>query len=104
MTRNFVIYPYQLGSRDSSVGIGTDCLLGGQCLIPVGGKIFISSGGSTPALGPIQPSIQWVKGGLFHGVKRPGLEAGHSPPSSVEVKNGGLFLQSHICLHGVVLM
>jgi hypothetical protein len=36
------------------------------------------------ALGPIQPPIQWVLG-----VKRPGREADHSPPSSAEVKNDG---------------
>jgi hypothetical protein len=28
-------------------------------------------------------------GGIFPGVKRPGREAGHSPPSNAEVKNGG---------------
>jgi hypothetical protein len=28
-------------------------------------------------------------GALFPGVKRPGREADHSPPSSAEVKNGG---------------
>jgi hypothetical protein len=45
--------------------------------------------GSTPALGSIQPPIQWVPGPLSPAVKRPGREADHSPPSSVEVKNGG---------------
>jgi hypothetical protein len=39
------------------------------------------------ALGPTQPPIQWVTGGLFLGVKRPGCEADHSPSSSSEVKN-----------------
>jgi hypothetical protein len=28
----------------------------------------------------------WKEGALSLGVKRPGLEAGHSPPSSAEVK------------------
>jgi hypothetical protein len=32
-----------------------------------------------------QPS-QWVPGALSIGVKRPGREADHSPPSSAEVK------------------
>jgi hypothetical protein len=34
-----------------------------------------------------QPPIQWVPGALSSGVKRPGREADHSPPSSDEVKN-----------------
>jgi hypothetical protein len=38
------------------------------------------------ALGPTQPPIQWVPGALSLGVKRPGREADHSPPSSAEVK------------------
>jgi hypothetical protein len=33
----------------------------------------------------VQPPIQWVPGALSLGVKRPGLEADHSPPSSAEV-------------------
>jgi hypothetical protein len=40
-----------------------------------------------PALGPIQPPIQWVLDALSPEVKRPGREADHSPPSSAEVKN-----------------
>jgi hypothetical protein len=35
----------------------------------------------------IQPPSQWVPGVIFPGVKWPGREAGHSPPSSAEVKN-----------------
>jgi hypothetical protein len=42
---------------------------------------------SRPALGPIQPPSQWVPGALSLGVKQPGREADHSPPSSAEVKN-----------------
>jgi hypothetical protein len=37
-------------------------------------------------MGPTQPPIQWVPGDLSLGVKRPGREADHSPPSSAEVK------------------
>jgi hypothetical protein len=37
-------------------------------------------------LGPTQPPIQWVVGAISMGVKRPGREADHSPPSSAEVK------------------
>jgi len=43
---------------------------------------FLFATASSPALGPTQPPIQ-----LAPGVKRPGREADHSPPSSAEVKN-----------------
>jgi hypothetical protein len=33
------------------------------------------------------PPIQWVPGAIFLGVKWPGREDDHSPPSSAEVKN-----------------
>jgi hypothetical protein len=49
-------------------------------------KNFLFSMSSTPALGPTQPPIQWVPGVLSPGVKRPGREANHSPPTSAEVK------------------
>jgi hypothetical protein len=54
-----------------------------------GEEIFLFSTASRPALGPTQPPIQWVPGGLSVGVKRLGREADHSHPSSAEVKNGG---------------
>jgi hypothetical protein len=38
---------------------------------------------------PTQPPIQWVPEALSLGVKRPGREADHSPPSSAEVKKSG---------------
>jgi hypothetical protein len=41
---------------------------------------------SITALGPTQSPIKWVPGALSLGVKRPGREADHSPPSSAEVK------------------
>jgi len=52
----------------------------------------------------LQPPIQWAQGALSLGVKQPGHEADHSPPSSSEVKECvGLYLHSPIHLHGVVL-
>jgi hypothetical protein len=51
------------------------------------GKILLFSIASRPALGLTQPPIQWVPG-----VKRPGSEADHSPPSSIKMKNGGAVL------------
>jgi hypothetical protein len=48
--------------------------------------IFLFTTASRTALGPTQPPIQWVPGALSLGVKWPGREADHSPPSSAEVK------------------
>jgi hypothetical protein len=48
--------------------------------------IFLSTAASRMALGPTQSPIQWVPRALCLGVKRPGREADHSPPSSAEVK------------------
>jgi hypothetical protein len=45
-----------------------------------------SLNGTRPALGPTQPPSQWGSGALSPGVKRPGHEANHSPPASVEFK------------------
>jgi hypothetical protein len=57
--------------------------------------IFIFTTASRTALGPTQPSIQWVLGALSLGVKRPGREADRSPPSSAEVKEcAELYLHS----------
>jgi hypothetical protein len=48
-------------------------------------EIFLFTTASRTALGPAQPPIQWVPGALSLGVKRPGREADHSPPSNAEV-------------------
>jgi hypothetical protein len=61
----------------------------GRGLIPRGGKIFLLSVTSKPALGPTHPPIQWVSGALSQGVKRQGRQSDHSPPSIARVKNGG---------------
>jgi hypothetical protein len=70
------------GSRDSVVGIATGYELddrGVRVKVPVEAEIFSTS--SRPALGPTQPSIQWVTGALPLVVKRMGREADHSPPN-----------------------
>jgi hypothetical protein len=72
-------------SRGRSVGIALGYELDDRCCrvrFPAGLGIFLF----TIALGPTQPPIQWVPGALSLGVKRPGREADHSPPSSAEVK------------------
>jgi hypothetical protein len=59
-------------------------------------EIFLLTTTYIPALGPTQPPIKWVPGALSLGVKRPGHEAEHSPPSSAEVKESvELYLHSH---------
>jgi hypothetical protein len=59
---------------------------------------------SRPALGPTQPPSQWVPGALSLGVKRPGHEADHSPPSCAEVKNAWSYTSTPpIRLRGMVL-
>jgi len=55
-------------------------------------EIFLLSTASSPALGPIQPPIQWVPGALSLGVKRPGLEADQSPPSSAFTLNTAIWV------------
>jgi hypothetical protein len=75
-------------NRDSAVGIATGYGLDDQGVgvrVPVGSRIFFSKS-SRLALGSTQPPIQWVPGALSPGVKRPGREADHSPPTSAEVK------------------
>jgi hypothetical protein len=57
-------------------------------------KIWVTAHLKSPipnwqALAPTQPSIQWVLGALSPGLKRPGLEAHHSPPTSAKVKKCG---------------
>jgi hypothetical protein len=45
-----------------------------------GERIFPLASVSRPALGPIQPPVQWVPGGPFPGAKaQPGRDADHSP-------------------------
>jgi hypothetical protein len=41
---------------------------------------------SRPALGSIQPPVQWLPGS-FPGIKRPERGVDHPPPSSAEVRN-----------------
>jgi hypothetical protein len=49
--------------------------------------IFLFTTASRTALGSTQPPIQRLPGAFSLGVKQPGREADHSPPSSAEIKN-----------------
>jgi hypothetical protein len=59
-------------------------------LSPSRARIFSMS--SRPVLGPTQPPIQWVPGAISAGVKRPGHEVDHSPPTSAEVKKTWIYI------------
>jgi hypothetical protein len=76
-------------SRDSSVGIALvygldDRVLGSDSVWGLGISLFTTA--PRTALRSTQPPIQWLPGDLSRGVKRPGREADHSPPSSAMVK------------------
>jgi hypothetical protein len=73
---NNKIYKYYT----SAVGVATGYGLDGRRSIPGKSKIFLFFTTSRLTLGP----TQWVPG-----AKRLESEADHSPPSDVEVKNGG---------------
>jgi hypothetical protein len=77
--------------------------------------LFLFDIASILALGPTQPSIQWVPGALTPGIRRLGLEANHSPPSSPDDKNtwsytsippirlqASCFVKHRTHLHGVI--
>jgi hypothetical protein len=81
---------FNIKSRDSSVGIALgygldDRVLGFDSRRGLG--IFLFATASGTALGPTQPPLQWIPGALSLGIKGPGREADHSPPSNAEVKN-----------------
>jgi hypothetical protein len=67
------------------------------------GKVFLFSTASKPALEPTHLPNQWVEEAISPGVKRPGREADHSPPSSAEVKNAAAIPSPLICLNDIVL-
>jgi hypothetical protein len=82
-----ILAPIIFGSVDSIVGIAMSYRLdyrGFGVRVSVGSNFLFSS--SRPALGSTKPPSQWVPRALSPGVKRPGREADHSPPASVEVK------------------
>jgi hypothetical protein len=94
-------------SRDSVVTMVTGHGLDDQGVrvqVPVGARIYISPCRPDRLWGPLNllPNGYW---GLFpRGVKRPGREADHSPPTSADVKKmWGYTSTPPIRLHGSVL-
>jgi hypothetical protein len=86
-----------------ALGYGLDDR-GSRVRFPAGARNFLFTTASRTALEPTQFPIQWVPEALSLGVKRPGREADHSPPSSAEVEEYvELYLHSSLRLHGVVL-
>jgi hypothetical protein len=78
--------------HDRSLGIATRLRAGRAGFDSRQGlEIFLFATVSRPALGPTQPSIQWVPGALSLGVKRLGREADHSSPSNAEVKKAWIY-------------
>jgi hypothetical protein len=85
-------------SRDSSVGIALGYGLddwGTRVRFPTRTGNFSLHHRVQNGSGPTQPPIQCVPGALSLGIKRPGREAYHSPPSSAEDKESvELYLHS----------
>jgi hypothetical protein len=80
---------FMLKSQDISIGMAKGKGLDGRGLFPCRGNIFYLFH-SFLANSEAQP-VSYLRdnGAYFLGIKRPGREANHSPPSSAEVKNCG---------------
>jgi hypothetical protein len=83
------------GTLDSSVGTAMGYELDSQDSIPGRGKRFFTNLQRPDWLyGPSTFLLSVCPGPLSPRLKRPGLEADHSPLSRVEVKNGGATIHS----------
>jgi hypothetical protein len=90
-------------SRDSSVGIALDDR-GSRVRFPARAGNFSLHHRVQNGSGAHPASCPMGNRGSFPGVKHPGREADHMPPSSAEVKECvELYLHSPVCLHCVVL-
>jgi hypothetical protein len=84
-------------SRDASVGITTGYGLdrGVGFRVPVGSRIISSPSRPNRFWGPHSLLSNGYKGLFPRGESGMGREADHSPPSSVQVKNGGAIPPLH---------
>jgi hypothetical protein len=79
----------EIKTRDTSVGIALGYGLndrGSRVRFLAGAGNFSLHNRVQTGLVLTQPPIQWVPGAPSLGIKRPGNEADHSPPSTAEVK------------------
>jgi hypothetical protein len=79
-----------MSSRGSSVSIVTRLRAGRAGFDSWQGQlrdVFNFAIASRPDLGPTQRPNEWIQAALSLGIKRPGRQADHSPPSSAEIKN-----------------
>jgi hypothetical protein len=74
----------------------------GVDFLPIRTRFFSSSKRPDWFWGPPNHLSSGYKEGISSGVKRPGREADHSPPSSAEVKEDGVYLHSPACIHILV--
>jgi hypothetical protein len=91
-----------IACRDSAVGIATGYGLDGRGVgvrVPVGERFFSPPRPPDRLRGPPSLLSNGYWGLLSPGVKRPGREADHLPPTIAEVKNTCIYT----CLHGIVL-
>jgi hypothetical protein len=89
-------YGYKKSNRngDSAVGIATGYGLGDRGVgvkSPGRVKNFLFYTSSTLAVGPTELPIQWVSRALSPGVKRPGREPDHSPPTNAKIKKTWIY-------------
>jgi hypothetical protein len=77
-----VVVIERMGSVGTATGYGFDC----RGSVP-STRPFPFFTVSRQALGPIQPSTEWVSWSVSQRIKRPVGEAGLSPPPSTKVRN-----------------